>query len=290
MRMANGRDRGGWTKIPAIGRAAMSWRPQEVAKGLPMALPNELPNKLSNFSLSEFYNSRAIAAACTRLLDAALPQRCALCNARSGAALVCSPCRRDLPALPPACPRCALPSPLGATCGACLARPPPQDATIAACRYAHPLDGLVHELKYGGRLALARLFGELLAARARENRRAPSFPDAVVAVPLAPKRQRERGFNQAQEIARCVARHTGIPLLHGLARIRHTPAQATLDWNARRANLVGAFVASAAVSGRRIAIVDDVMTSGATLHAAARAARAAGAAGIEAWVVARTLP
>ncbi len=177
---------------------------------------------------------------------------------------------------------------MAAICGLCLARAPPFAATIAAWTYAFPVDQLLQAFKYGGALALAEpLADELTRAVLR---RADSQPDAIVALPLSPARQRQRGFNQAHEIARRVAVQLGLPMLRGLARIRDSPPQATLAWKARADNVRHAFEADASLRDRRIAIVDDVMTTGATLAAATAAARLAGAVAVEAWVVARTLP
>jgi ComF family protein len=195
-----------------------------------------------------------------------------------------------LPPLPVACPVCAQPSPTASVCGACLSRPPRFSITVAACRYAFPLDRLVQGLKYEHRLALAQPLGDALAAAVL---RAPSSyrrPDLLVALPLAPSRQHERGFNQAAEIARVVARRTGLPLARGLSRIGTGPAQATLPWSQRRRNVRGAFACETRFDGRAVAIVDDVMTTGATLDAAASALLRAGAARVDAWVVARTPP
>jgi ComF family protein len=223
----------------------------------------------------------------------ALPQACVLCHAESGAKLLCCACHADLPGLPPSCPQCALPSPGNALCGACLRRAPPFAAALAACRYAFPLDGLLHQFKYGRRLAYAPLFADLIVDRVRQAGNGLAtvreIPDCLAAVPLAPARQRERGFNQAHEIARRVSRQMDLPLLRCLIRTRHAPPQALLDWSARRTNLANAFVARPTVAGRSVAIVDDVMTSGATMHAAAQALRGAGAVQVEVWVVARTL-
>jgi ComF family protein len=212
---------------------------------------------------------------------------CALCGAASGDLLLCAPCSASLPGIACACPVCALPAPPGSVCGDCLARPPPFDAAVAAWVYAFPVDRLVHAFKYGGQLALAEPLA--LALIDALDRRSRPAPDVVVALPLSPARQRKRGFNQAGEIARRVARAIGRPLVPGLARARDSPPQAALAWADRARNVRGAFVASAALAGLRVAIVDDVMTTGATLAAAARAARRAGARNVEAWVVARTL-
>jgi ComF family protein len=223
----------------------------------------------------------------------ALPQRCALCVGPAGDALLCAACAAALPSLPAACPACALPSPGGETCGACLRRPPPFAATVAALAYAFPVDRLLQELKYGGRLALADWAAGTLArevGRALARRDAAERPDRIVALPLATARQRDRGFNQAREIARGIARRVDLPLLDALARVAAGPPQAALPWAGRARNVRGAFAAVGDVRGSRIALVDDVMTTGATLAEAARVLRRAGAARVECWVVARTPP
>lgn len=213
-----------------------------------------------------------------------LPQQCALCAAPAGSSLVCPACDGALLRLPSCCPLCALPSPAGAPCGACLRRAPPFVATRAAFAYAFPVDRLLHALKYRSALPYVEFLAGALADAVVPG------PQVVVPLPLHPARQRERGFNQAQELARHVARRLRVPLVQGLARTRDTPAQAGSSQAARRRNVRGAFAPLPAVEGCRIALVDDVMTTGATLAEAARAALAGGARSVEAWVVARTLP
>jgi ComF family protein len=243
---------------------------------------------LSNFLTSAFDSVRRSALDAARM---ALPQRCELCAGVSGTALVCGACMRDLPWLPRACPVCALPSG-GSVCGHCLSDPPAFDATIAAFSYAFPIDRLIHSLKYQGRLALAEWCADaILARRELASSGVSSRPDRLIALPLAVLRQRERGYNQALEIARVIGARTGSALLpRGLSRIRATPPQAALPWVERAKNVRGAFACELDLSGLSVALVDDVMTTGASLAEAARILKASGAASVENWVVARTLP
>ncbi|MCL2310675.1 MAG: double zinc ribbon domain-containing protein [Proteobacteria bacterium] len=224
-------------------------------------------------------------------LDACFPPRCVSCGqpARHGA--WCCACYAALPRIEKGCTRCATPLPpsAGAWCGACLYRAPPFDATIAACRYTFPLDRLLQDFKYGRRLALAAPLAQLLADACR-----PAFasfqepPTHIVAMPLSATRQRERGFNQAQELALPVASALELPLLTNmLTRIKEAPKQATLPWRERHKNVRGAFACRSNLSGHRILLIDDVMTTGATAAAAAKTLRQAGAENVFIGVVAR---
>jgi len=219
----------------------------------------------------------------------ALPQRCELCAGTSGSEILCRGCARSLPRLGPACPVCALPNPSGEVCGQCLASAPPFEATIAAFAYAFPVDRLMHAFKYHGRLALAEWGAHAISAA--RGRWFASLPQRLVALPLAEARQRERGYNQAFEIARVLARECRIPLIRGgVRRQRGAPPQAALPWNERAKNVRGAFACDIDLAGLTIAVVDDVMTTGASLTELAKTLKGAGAARIENWVVARTLP
>ncbi|HXZ07627.1 MAG TPA: ComF family protein [Paraburkholderia sp.] len=174
-------------------------------------------------------------------------------------------------------------------CGDCVSAPPAFDATIALADYRAPLDALALGLKFRARLMLAREFGERLARAVADSLAPSQWPDVVAPVPLARKRLVERGYNQAWEIARPLAaalRVRADPVL--IRRIIDTVPQSRLDLDARRANVSRAFAAGKPVRGRHVAIVDDVMTSGATLEALARTLKAAGAARVTNFVALRT--
>jgi ComF family protein len=228
--------------------------------------------------------------------QALLPSLCALCGARCGGA-VCPPCRAQFVTPTPRCPRCA--NPAGALdahreCAACLAGRPAFDATLAGADYQAPLDGLVLQLKFAGALALAPWFAEVVRDSVLAD---PGFvlPDVLCPVPLGPRRLVERGFNQALEMARPLARHLGVPLRARLAiRAHDTRAQSGVAPDQRRRNMAGAFAvapdARGWVRGRHIGLVDDVMTSGHTLGELAAAFKRAGAARVSNFVFARTPP
>ena len=223
---------------------------------------------------------------CSSIARRLLPQSCALCGAVAGNEQICGPCDAELPWLARGrCAVCALPLATGSVCGACLDSPPRYARVVAPFSYGYPLDAVIRAYKYGGRLAYARLLGSALAAVATGD------ADAIVAMPLSDARLAERGFNQALEIARVVASATGVPLLPFACRkVVDTPPQAALPWTERAKNVRRAFVCDADLTGRRVAVVDDVLTTGATLNELARVLRKAGAVGVEGWVVARTLP
>lgn len=223
---------------------------------------------------------------CLQFVRSRWLQACPLCGAQCAGGALCEPCTADLPWLPSRrCSVCAFPLASGEVCGACLDRPPRFDHVEAAFAYRFPVDGLIHAFKYGGRLALAGLLGEKLAQSITRG------ADAIVPMPLASGRLAQRGFNQALEIARVVAGRTGVPLLpHGCRKVVDTPPQAALPWTERAKNVRRAFVCDANLRGMRIAVVDDVLTTGATLNELARVLRRAGAVEVQGWVVARTLP
>jgi ComF family protein len=225
-----------------------------------------------------------------RWLTRLWPGRCLLCGAGgAGGRDLCAACAGELPGNPIRCPRCALPLVVAApACGECLRSPPAFAWTRAPFRYVFPLDRLLTRFKYAGDLAAGRLLAELLGDALDDDPRLGDRDGVLVPVPMAPDRLVERGYNQALELARPLAQRLGLPLATaGLARVRATPRQAGLSARARRRNLRGAFVAAPEMVGRRVVLVDDVMTTGATLRECARALRRAGAMEVGVVAVAR---
>jgi ComF family protein len=215
-------------------------------------------------------------------------QPCVLCGNMSHDGLWCGACDSALPYLDvPHCPMCAIPVPRGEVCGHCLKDPPLFGRTTAVFGYSFPLDKLVQAMKYGEQLALANAFAEKLAMRIDPG----DLPDCIIPMPLHPAKLRERGFNQSLLLAATVARKLDIELLaNACQRVRDTPPQSALPWKERRKNVRNAFRCDSELSGKRVALVDDVLTTGASLNALAGAVRKRGAVEINAWVVARTLP
>ncbi|QJD30693.1 ComF family protein [Methylococcus geothermalis] len=216
------------------------------------------------------------------------PPTCLLCGAPGERGLdLCGACERHLPRIGTACLHCGEPLPDGAPspCGRCLQQPPPFDSCRAAFHYEEPIRHLIHGLKFDHRHACARTLGELTARHFREY---AEPPDVIVPVPLHPSRYRERGFNQSLEIARHLSRNLNLPLeLHACTRSRTTRPQAQLSAKERAKNIRGAFRLEREIEARHIAILDDVVTTGATVSELARTLRKTGIARIDVWAVAR---
>lgn len=222
-----------------------------------------------------------------RLLSKFAPAgSCLLCGADAGASVLCAPCTDDLPLPSPACcPQCGEATTHGERCGACLKHAPHFDSTCALLSYDFPADRLIQTLKYGHQLAIADWLGERLAERL-----AGSNFDIIVPMPLHPRRLRDRGFNQAVEIARPIARRLERPLEPDLLeRIRATAPQAELALKDRHGNVRGAFECRADLRGRHVLLIDDVMTSGATLDECARILKLHAAERVGVAVAARAL-
>ena len=216
-------------------------------------------------------------------------QTCLLCLADSHD-ILCPACASDLPRLPEQrCPVCALPTPQGEICGRCLAHAPCFDTTHAVFRYDFPLDKLIQAFKYGHQLALSNYFGRRLAECAKSANL--TGVDLIVPLPLHPLRLRQRGFNQSLELARPLATTLKRPLTTTLCRrIRDTPAQAELPWKERKKNIRNAFDCRTDLTGKTVLLVDDVMTTGASLDECARTLKQSGAAAVILFVLARALP
>ena len=214
------------------------------------------------------------------------PLRCVVCGGAGAAGRdLCTACHAALPWQGPACLHCALPLPQAGVCGHCLGQPPPLDATRAVFDYGFPLDRLLPRLKFHGDFAAGRVLAQAMAERCAALPR----PDAIVPIPLHRTRLRQRGYDQARELATPLARALHLPLLaNALQRRKTTTAQSRLDAVARQRNLRDAFVVADRTDvPAHVVLVDDVMTTGATLHAAARALRGAGVQRVDAWVCAR---
>ena len=222
---------------------------------------------------------------------ARLPGLCAICHGW-GLGRVCGTCIDTFGARSDRCSRCALPVPATVrTCGTCLATPPSFDAAIACVDYVAPWDRLVTAFKFHAALDLGPVFATAIANAAATSE--TPLPSLLLPVPLAAARLRERGYNQAWELARRAGRQLGIPTEPSLLlRIRDTSHQLSLHPAARAGNVHGAFAVEprrrGEVAGRSIAIVDDVMTTGSTAAAIASALKQAGALHVSVWVYART--
>lgn len=226
----------------------------------------------------------------TKALQSLLfPVHCRLCAVRTGTALsLCTDCRSDLPWAGPACDRCGirLAGPGQLLCGTCQQHPPHFDTTTALLQYRPPVDYLVQRLKFSGELAIAPLLATLLAQRLVSA--AVPRPELIVPVPLHRSRLRERGFNQATEIARRLGRRLQLPVDQRLCvRTRKTDAQSLLPVKIRHWNVRNAFAVTGEIPGCHAAIVDDVMTTGHTVNELARALKRAGAERVDVWVIAR---
>lgn len=212
------------------------------------------------------------------------PELCPRCRGTSDGGF-CAGCRTDFIAISAPCLRCGLPRPVAS----CPAEHVSWqlDKVVAPFSYCEPLDRHIHALKFSNARQLGRAFGLLLAEAARPYRKEV---DALVAVPLHRRRWRERGYNQALEIAAAAAGELELSLLaKGIGRCRETLAQSTLTVSRRSENLRESFEINRDLSGYRLGIVDDVITTASTVNALALALRSAGADSVQAWAPARTL-
>jgi ComF family protein len=217
------------------------------------------------------------------------PPHCVLCGAKGARGQdLCGDCFGELPWNRHPCPRCAAPLPPDADtplCGNCIKTLPAWDEAKSPLAYSFPVDKLVQRFKCEGDLATGRLLGRLLADfLAAGNER----PDCIVPVPLHPSRLKERGFNQAVELARPLSKRLKLEVRLDLcARVRATEVQSKLDAAERRKNLKDAFAVTGSVQGKHLALLDDVITTGTTVEMLTRALKDAGAARVTVWSVSR---
>jgi ComF family protein len=227
------------------------------------------------------------------LLDLLFPPRCQVCGTPDEFPL-CGACADSFEVIRrPVCERCGKPlrgpADLAFTCIPCRERKRyPVECVRAFGIYDGRLREAIHGLKYDGKLALAQPLGEMLAGPISDDPRLRAA-DVLVPVPLHPRRERQRGFNQAEEVARIAAPRVGVPVRRLLLRQRDTQAQTDLDESERRTNVRDAFVARGEVQGLRVLLIDDVVTTGSTLAECARALRGAGASTVCAAAVAITV-
>lgn len=240
------------------------------------------------------------------ILAAFFPGICVLCRRRSRCDVdLCWECEAAFEHNERACPVCAEPAPSGSesaeVCGACIVAPPPWTVTVAPFIYGAPLSRVVEGLKSGNGLREARILGGLLGPAIRARYRRDVLPDALIPMPLTRRRRRQRGYNQAELLASVVGRAVNRPVLKGkLVRTRHTPPQRTLPRSARLRNVRGVFdvrrtvrervfARTAEAMPKRVALVDDVTTTGATVRSASETLRAAGVEEVHVWVAAKTV-
>jgi ComF family protein len=219
--------------------------------------------------------------------NALFPQACLLCKAQSNRdSSICQDCLDDLPWHSAAsCQQCGLNSYEGQQCGSCIAASPDFDKTKALFNYEFPINVMLQHYKYRHSLPIAQSFASMML----RFKSASQF-DLIIPMPLHPQRLKERGINQSLEIARLLSKPLNIPMRHACERIKFSAPQASLPMKDRVNNMKGAFICNEDLTGRNLILLDDVMTTGASLNALAKAVKAKGAAHVECWLIARTLP
>lgn len=221
-----------------------------------------------------------------------LPRHCVFCGiaVREPERYICSPCDAELPWIDRRCATCAMPLPTAHAeplpCAACQRDPPPFTSAVAPLHYAFPVDAAIKAMKFRRKLHYQPAFSAILLATAA---RLPGDIDALLPVPLHRWRQLARGFNQAEELARPLARALSIKRLRGVRRVTHTPFQSGLGRVARRRNLKDAFRVVRPVLARHVLIVDDVITSGETCRQLAGVVLEAGAERVSVLALARAV-
>lgn len=232
-----------------------------------------------------------LIAAVSSLLRLLLPHSCVICGLSLAEGHFCGACRSDLPWTGIACERCgkplAVPLPPGAYCSDCQLRPPPFEKAFAPLLYIFPVDGALKALKFRRQLFYAPAFGKLFLPLLEEIF---TDVDALLPVPLHPRRHARRGFNQAAELCRPLRRKSGLPVIGNVRRVRFTKPQSGLDALERRRNMKAAFAVHGSLYFRHPLVVDDVITTGETCRQLAGTLLAAGAERVSVLAVARAVP
>lgn len=219
---------------------------------------------------------------------------CSFCGLGKTLYGVCAPCLSAIELAGDSCSRCASMITLSPNsdqtqshCGECIKKPPAYQKVIAATRYKFPVDKALSELKFNNQLHYARSLGHILADKVKQEYQDTSLPQALVAIPLHPKRLSERGFNQSMIIAKQLSKSLNIPLNHALTRIKDTPHQIGLSEKQRRQNLKGAFHLQQPLP-EHIAIIDDVVTTGSTVNEATTLCLQNNVRRVDIWCLAKT--
>lgn len=222
----------------------------------------------------------------SRLYSNLLPVPCLLCGAHSNNHTLCADCIKDFPKLGHCCPRCATPLSQTTTCGNCLTHPPEQNTSISIFAYQNPIDRLIADFKYHDKLYLTEMFADLMVQQLKHK----PLPQLLIPIPLHRRRLRQRGYNQALELTKILSRKLNIPVSKDiLIRSRDTAPQASLPYDQRKRNMRRAFTLNDGILPNHIALIDDVLTTGHTVNAAAKLFRQEGVTAIELWTIARTI-
>ncbi len=214
-----------------------------------------------------------------------MPIPCLLCGTHSVDTVICIDCLHQLPYSPNACPRCAMPLSHNALCGTCLNQPVSQDLSFSPFIYQAPLTRLISQFKYQNQLSLTEFFADKMIHHRGTN----ELPQALIPVPLHPKRLRQRGYNQSHELAKVLSNQLDIVIQHPIARTHATQPQAGLSFKQRKQNVKNAFQLVEPKVPNHVALIDDVLTSGQTANAITHLLRKSGVKTIELWTIARTI-
>lgn len=231
-----------------------------------------------------------------KIIQWLLPATCVLCAENINRDIdLCFDCDNDVPRMNQACYRCAFPLKGNLCeqnlCGSCLQKPPAFDRTLALCRYEEPIITFINLLKFSGQLKYAKILNQLFINYIKSNNQyLQHLPECIIPVPLHPSRLKERGFNQALELCRNVAKYFAIPILPNICqRIRATTSQSLIAAKERQNNMKNAFVITQEFNAKHIAIIDDVVTTGSTIAEISKLFKSHGVKQIDIWCYAKTI-